>query len=97
MITHIVFLKLKPELDKDSTLENLKNKLLDLKNYISVLKHLEVGFDFNGSAAAFDLALYTTFASKADLNSYQIHPEHEKVKAYIGKVTESRAVVDYEL
>jgi len=32
-----------------------------------------------------------------DLNSYQVHPEHKKVAAYIGKVKTSRAAVDYEV
>jgi len=95
MITHIVFLNIKPELDKTSILNELKVKLLALNNSIKELHHLEFGFDFNGSDAAYDAALYSTFTTKANLQAYQIHPEHEKVKAYIGEVTSSRAVVDY--
>ncbi len=97
MVIHIVFFKIKPELNKQLVIEELKQRLLALPNHITTLEHLEVGEDFNHSEAAYDLALYTTFNNKAGLNTYQAHPEHEKVKAYIGQVTSKRAVVDYEL
>jgi len=97
MITHIVFLNIKPELDKLEILAKLESKLLALNNSIPTLNHLEFGADFNKSPLAFDAALYSTFKTKADLDAYQIHPEHEKVKAFIGKVCSQRAVVDYEL
>ena len=32
----------------------------------------------------------------ADLDTYQVHPEHKRVAAYIGKVRTARAAVDYE-
>jgi hypothetical protein len=96
MITHIVFLNIKVDLNKSDVLKELESRLLALNNTIPTLKHLEFGKDFNGSEAAFDAALYSTFDTKEDLNAYQIHPEHEKVKAYIGKVTAKRAVVDYQ-
>ena len=96
MITHIVFFNIKPELNKVEILNELKVKLLSLSNSIKELHHLEFGVDFNGSEAAYDAALYSTFTTKEHLQAYQIHPEHEKVKAYIGEVTSARAVVDYK-
>lgn len=95
MITHIVFLNVKPELNKSEVLHGLEKRLLALNESISELNHLEFGKDFNKSTLAYDAALYSTFNTKADLDAYQIHPEHEKVKAYIGKVCSDRAVVDY--
>ena len=32
-----------------------------------------MGLDFNQSPAAYDISLYTEFASKEDLNAYQVH------------------------
>lgn len=96
MITHIVFLNIKPELDKTDVLQKIKTKLLALNNSIDELQHLEFGIDFNGAGPAYDAALYSTFKSKADLEAYQIHPEHLKAKDYIVEVTSARAVVDYE-
>ncbi len=97
MITHIVFLNVKEELNKSEIIGELTTKLLALNNSIPELNHLEFGADFNKSPLAFDAALYSTFKTKADLDAYQIHPEHEKVKAFIAKVCSQRAVVDYEL
>ncbi|MEA1982327.1 MAG: Dabb family protein, partial [Campylobacterota bacterium] len=37
------------------------------------------------------------FASKEDLNSYAIHPEHLKVVAFIKSVAKESKVVDYTL
>ena len=96
MVTHIVFLNIKPELNKSEILIELESRLLALNESIAELNHLEFGADFNKSPLAYDAALYSTFNTKADLEAYQIHPEHEKVKAYIGEVCSQRAVVDYE-
>ncbi len=96
MITHIVFFNVKPELNKSEILNELETRLLALNNSIPELNHLEFGTDFNQSALAYDAALYSTFKTKADLEAYQIHPEHLKIKAYIIEVTSARAVVDYE-
>jgi len=96
MITHIVFLNIKPELNKSAVLNALEKQLLALNDSISELNHLEFGKDFNQSGLAFDAALYSTFSTKADLEAYQIHPEHLKAKDYIIEVTSARAVVDYE-
>ena len=95
MITHIVFFNVKPELNKSQILDELETRLLNLNDSILELNHLEFGKDFNQSALAYDAALYSTFNTKADLDAYQVHPEHEKVKAYIGEVCSERAVVDY--
>jgi len=99
MIKHIVFWKFAESADGHSKAENMTRvteSLLALKGTIPELREIEVGRDFNCSAAAFDLALYTVFASREDLETYQVHPEHEKVKTLVGAVTEDRAVVDYE-
>ncbi|MCB0496298.1 MAG: Dabb family protein [Cyclobacteriaceae bacterium] len=96
MITHIVFLNVKPELNKEEILDVLNKKLLYLNQCIDELEHLEFGFNFNASPAAYDAALFSTFTSKENLEAYQVHPEHIKVKDYISEVTSARAVVDYE-
>lgn len=96
MITHIVFLTIKSDLNKNEVLGELKKKLLNLNSSIDALEHLEFGYNFNASPAAYDAALYSTFTSKENLEAYKVHQEHEKVKAYIAEVTSARAVVDYE-
>lgn len=100
MIKHIVFWRFKDEaegLNKDQISKKVKEILEDLVGKIPEIKELEVGNDFNGSPAAFDTALYTSFETKEALAIYQEHPAHLKVKEFVGKVTSDRAVVDYEI
>jgi len=81
------------------TLENaiiLKRELEALREKIKEIVSLEVGINFNASEAAYDIALYSEFKSKQDLQAYQKHPEHVKVAELVGKVREKRVVVDYE-
>ena len=43
-----------------------------------------------------NVALYCELDSMADLDTYQNHPDHQAVAAYIGKVKKARVAVDYE-
>ena len=100
MIKHIVMWKLKDTargVSKDKNALELKSILEDLKHKISVIKQIEVGIDFNKSAAAFDVVLYLEFDSKEDLQTYQKHPEHVKVVDFVNEIRDERAVVDYEI
>ncbi|MCW8839319.1 MAG: Dabb family protein [Thiovulaceae bacterium] len=96
MIVHIVMFKFKDE-NKEQNLLVVKSKLEELVSKIPMLGKMEVGIDFNQSERAFDLSLYSTFATKDDLKAYAVHPAHLEVVELIKKVTEVSKVVDYEL
>ncbi len=99
MIIHIVMWTLKKYAEGKDKSENIiimKEKLESLIDNIDLIRKLEVGLNFNSSAAANDIVLYSEFDSAEDLDAYQIHPEHRKVAEFIGKIDEKRAVVDYE-
>jgi hypothetical protein len=49
------------------------------------------------AAPACDVVLYTSFATRADLDAYQVHPEHQKVVGFVKLVVASRSVGDYEI
>ena len=95
MVKHIVFWNIKAGLDKETVGNEMKSKLEALAGQIPGLLKAEVGLDFNRSAAAFDIALCSEFTDEAALANYGPHPLHEAAKAYIGGVTDGRAVVDY--
>ncbi len=100
MVKHIVFWKLKDAAEGSSKAKNarkVKARLESLLGRIPGLLHIEVGIDFNGSGAAYDVALYSEFTDRASLDEYQRHPEHAAVSDFIGRVRLSRAVVDYEV
>lgn len=100
MIKHIVMWKLKDNAEGKDKLENariIKEELEALTKDIKEIVNIEVGINIVEDAGAYDLVLYSEFANQDDLNIYQKHPAHVKVAEYIGKVRESRVVVDYEI
>ncbi len=100
MIKHIVFFKLAENAEGKTKAENavyIKNELENLKNLIPQIRMIEVGINTpEAPATNYDIALYSEFDNMTDLDTYQIHPEHKRVAAYIGKVRTERACVDYE-
>lgn len=100
MIKHIVFFKLAESAEGMTKAENaifIKNELENLKNLIPQIRMIEVGINSpEAPTVNFDIALNSEFDSMADLDTYQTHPEHKRVAAYIGKVRTDRACVDYE-
>ncbi len=100
MIKHLVMFKLKENAEGATKIENalkLVSKLEDLKEHIPEIVQMEAGCNCNPSDAAYDVALYSSFVNREELEKYRIHPEHVKVAAFIGNVAEDRAVVDYEV
>jgi len=101
MIKHIVFFGIADEAEgksKQEIMQFIKQALENLIHLVPQLRKIEVGINHSEAPAGnFDLALYSEFDSMADLDAYQVHPEHKKVAAYIAKVKTSRACVDYEV
>lgn len=100
MIKHIVMWTLKDEAlgaDKAANAKKMKELLEALPASISVLRAIEVGVDVFAASPACDVILYSVFDSRADLDSYQAHPEHQKVVGFVKQVAASRSVVDYEI
>ncbi len=98
MLKHIVLFKLKPSAEgatKEENAKRIKRDLEALRGKIPQIKHLEVGINSIMSEASYDVAIYSEFANEADLTTYARHPEHLKVAEFVGKVRESRVVVDY--
>ncbi len=93
MVKHIVFWKLKEE-NKAENAKEIKKRLEALIPKIDVIKKLEVGINENGGE--YDAALVSEFSSYDDLKTYDSHPEHLKVRQFIGGAAVQRAAVDYE-
>jgi hypothetical protein len=100
MIKHIVLFTLKDFAAGASRTENarkIKHLLEGLKNKIDVIVSIEVGVNINRTASDFDIALYSEFETRQDLETYQNHPEHLKAGEFISKVRSDRKVIDYEV
>lgn len=99
MINHVVLFKLKKfdtSEQKETVLNEFKNRLLDLKKHIPQLKFIEVGKYYKLDSPSYDLSLITHFESVSDLDIYRVHPEHLKVVDFVNEVVTERAAVDYE-
>ncbi|NTW58261.1 MAG: Dabb family protein [Nitrospirae bacterium] len=100
MLKHIVLFKLRENAEsasKEANAKKIKRDLESLKGVIPQIRHMEVGINCIPGDAAYDVAIYSEFANEADLSIYAKHPEHVKVAEFVGKVRESRVVVDYIL
>jgi hypothetical protein len=100
MIKHIVLWKLKEHSEGKPKAENavmLKRELELMTSRIKEIRKLEVGINFNSGQDAYDLALFSEFATKQDLETYQNHPEHQRVVAILRRLRETRVVADYEI
>lgn len=95
MVKHIVMWTLKSE-NKEENAKKMKADLEALKNKIDFLRFIQVGINFNDTDSAYDIVLVTEFDSRAELDAYQVHPEHKAVGVFVRSVVEKRAVVDYE-
>ena len=99
MIKHIVLWTFLDQAEGRSKQENMdwvKASLLDLRPIIPELLSMEVGQDIGVGRDTCDMALITTFADVAALDTYQHHPAHKAISAYVAKVRASRACVDFE-
>ncbi len=98
MIKHVVMWKLKSEALNNSKEENAKlicEKLTALYGIIPEIVDIEVGINENGGD--FDVILISQFKSFEDLKTYDIHPEHQKAKAFIVEVAQTREAIDYTI
>ncbi len=100
MIKHIVVWKLKPSAegaDRAANARSMKQRLEALRGRVPGLRRLEVGINFNRTAAAYAVALVSEHDSREALDVYQNHPEHLACVDFIGKIRDQRIVVDYEV
>lgn len=98
MVKHIVFWKLKETAhgnDKATNAKLIKEKLEALNGQIDGVVKIEVGINFlDGN---YDVALYSELISKAILDVYQNHPNHQALLPFIREAVEDRKAVDYEI
>jgi hypothetical protein len=99
LIKHIVMWKLKEQAegaDRATNARKMKELLEACADIVPGILKLEVGLATPGLEATYDVVLYSEFADKAALDAYQVHPQHEALKAFFVAVREGRQCMDYE-
>lgn len=100
MIKHIVAWRLRDEAlgcDRNANRDALLAMLEVLPDLVPGIRHFEFGTDIRAAQDPWDIAIYAEFDSREDLDAYQAHPEHIKLKEFAAAVIDGRAVVDYEI
>jgi hypothetical protein len=94
MLTHIVVWKYRPDVEQFAREEHV-NLLRKLASIIPEAKTLSVGFDTLFLPRSYDTGLVATFADRAALDAYNVHPEHVKVAEFGRRISEHVASVDF--
>jgi predicted metal-dependent phosphoesterase TrpH len=92
MIKHIVIFKAK----ENAPLQEIKEKIENLKNVIPQIKHIEVGIDIKFDPTSSDFSVLTEVENIEDLKIYATHPKHLDVISFLKPYVIERKVVDYE-
>ncbi len=99
MIRRIVVFKMKDFADGRTGAENarmLAGMFNDLKEKLAFLESIQAGVNLN-AASDHHMGLTVVYRREADIDLYTNHPDHVVVKDFVGKVIESRIIVDYEV
>ena len=98
MIRHICMFKLKEKAEGKSKAENLETAVRKLKALYDLPGVIRAQVATNSPLTPesnYDLCLIFDFNDVDALNAYQEHPRHAEFGAFIVKVRESRACIDY--
>lgn len=95
MLQHYVFLKYRDDTSREH-IATFCERMLDLRNSIDHIRHLEIGRDELRDGRSWDLVLIMRFESVAALRAYQRHPEHRAVMAFNDPFVADVGSVDFE-
>jgi hypothetical protein len=94
MLTHIVVWKYRADTEQSAREEHVR-LLSSLATIIPEAQSLSVGFDTLHLARSYDTGLVATFADRAALDAYSVHPEHVKVADFGRSISEHVVSVDF--
>jgi len=97
MIRRIVVFKMKDFAEGCKGAENalkLAGMFNALKEKLPFLASIRAGVNVNG-ASDYHMGLMVEYRTEADIDLYTNHPDHVVVKDFVGKVIETRTIVDY--
>ena len=95
MLIHIVCWKYKPDVTEE-TREQHRSELRALRAIIPEALELKVGQDVLHLDRSYDTGLVGKFANVDTLNTYNVHPTHQKVAAMGRELSAHVVSVDFE-
>lgn len=94
MLTHIVCWKYKAEIGAEQRAEHVA-KLKNLFDVVPDILSFSVGADVLHLERSFDTGLVATYADRAALDAYTIHPAHQAVADLGKQIAEKVVSVDF--
>ena len=94
MLTHIVIWKYRADVEQSAREEHIE-RLRALASLVPEVQTLSVGSDTLFLPRSYDTGLVATFADRAGLDAYTVHPEHMKVVELGRSISEHVASVDF--
>ncbi|CCE74480.1 Dabb family protein [Clavibacter nebraskensis] len=98
-LRHVVSWKLADRdpaaLDRDAA--RVMEALGTLPDLVPGIRAFQLGRDVVGSARSHDVVLIADFDDRAGLEAYDVHPEHQRVAAFVRSLVASAASVDFEV
>ena len=91
MIKHVYLIQL---IDRSKAHECME-QIRSLKAHIPQLYRVEVGQDFIGAPASYDVIEICEFLTQEDFEIFTNHPYHEQIRAYITTIKKNAIKVDY--
>lgn len=82
MIRHVYLIRLKDR----SRAQECAEKIRSLRQHIPELHRVEVGLDFVGAPASYDLIEICEFLTQHDFEVFTDHPYHAEIRKYIAAV-----------
>lgn len=98
MVRHIVLWSFKPGMNEEEKVRaaaRIKRELEELPALIPQIVSLKVATEMFGTCNS-DVALVSSFKTKADLRTYIDHPEHKRVGQFVRSVLTERKSADFE-
>ncbi|HRF85474.1 MAG TPA: Dabb family protein [Alloprevotella sp.] len=99
MVKHIVLFQLKKGLDpavRDNIMNDFKNKIEQLPEFIDIINSIYVGFNINPNET-WDLCLESEFDTLDDVSTYSTDPRHVAVARILKPYLIGRSCVDFEI
>ncbi len=99
MVKHIVLFKIKDDIqadDKQVIMTTFRDDILALRNIISCIKDINVGFNINPDEQ-WDICLDSTFETLDDVRYYSKHPQHVMAAGKLKPHLCGRSCVDFEI
>jgi hypothetical protein len=97
MIEHIVLFRWTPEASPEA-IESTLTEVRALKGKIAGIVDLTCGTNFSDRAKGYTHALVVRFSSRAALDAYGPHPEHQRVvQKFINPIRADTLALDFEI